>query len=149
QELVVELKPGLAKGAGHSSRIFSVKFHPDDPNMLVSGGWDNCVHVWDVGKAATARTVFGPHICGDAVDVVGELIVTGSWRDDSQLETWDLGSGEARGAPFWSGLGEGVLLQQGLGRKCRLYAAAFGGPEGSRGKFIAAGGGEGANEVKV
>lgn len=33
--------------------------------------------------------------------------------------------------------------------RCRLYAAAFGGPEGSRGKFLAAGGGEGANEVKV
>ena len=42
QELVVELKPGLAKGAGHSSRIFSVKFHPDDPNVIVSGGWVSC-----------------------------------------------------------------------------------------------------------
>lgn len=33
--------------------------------------------------------------------------------------------------------------------RCRLYAAAFGGPEGARGKFLAAGGGEGANEVKA
>lgn len=33
--------------------------------------------------------------------------------------------------------------------RCRLYAASFGGPEESRGKFLAAGGGEGANEVKV
>ncbi|CAN0483095.1 unnamed protein product, partial [Scytosiphon promiscuus] len=48
---------------------------------------DNCVHVWDVGKASTTRTVFGPHICGDAVDVAGEMIVTGSWRDDSQVKT--------------------------------------------------------------
>ena len=38
----MELKPGLAKGAGHSSRIFSVKFHPDDPNVIVSGGWVSC-----------------------------------------------------------------------------------------------------------
>ena len=30
-----------------------------------------------------------------------------------------------------------------------MYAAAFGGPEESRGRFLAAGGGEGANEVKV
>ena len=26
---------------GHSNRIFSVKFNKADPNMLVSGGWDN------------------------------------------------------------------------------------------------------------
>lgn len=26
---------------GHSNRIFSVKFNPNDSNMLVSGGWDN------------------------------------------------------------------------------------------------------------
>lgn len=36
-----------------------------------------------------------------------------------------------------------------LALRCRLYAASFGGPEESRGKFLAAGGGEGANEVKV
>lgn len=41
------------------------------------------------------------------------------------------------------------MLQMGAGRRCRLYAAAFGGPERSLGRFIAAGGGEGANEVKV
>lgn len=34
-------------------------------------------------------------------------------------------------------------------KRCRLYAAAFGGPEDARGKFVAAGGGEGANEVKA
>lgn len=39
QELLVELKPGIAKGSGHSSRVFSVKFHPDDSNVIVSGGW--------------------------------------------------------------------------------------------------------------
>lgn len=26
---------------GHSNRVFSVKFNPYNPNMLVSGGWDN------------------------------------------------------------------------------------------------------------
>lgn len=35
----MELKPGMARGSGHSSRVFSVKFHPDDPNIIVSGGW--------------------------------------------------------------------------------------------------------------
>lgn len=39
QELLVELKPGMARGSGHSSRVFSVKFHPEDSNVVVSGGW--------------------------------------------------------------------------------------------------------------
>jgi COMPASS component SWD3 len=26
---------------GHSNRVFCVKFYKDDPNMLISGGWDN------------------------------------------------------------------------------------------------------------
>lgn len=28
---------------GHNNRIFSVKFKPDDPNVLASGGWDQNV----------------------------------------------------------------------------------------------------------
>lgn len=43
------------------------------------------MHVWDIEKASTIRTVFGPHVCGNAVDVVGSTILTGSWRDDSQV----------------------------------------------------------------
>ena len=33
---------------GHSNRVFSLKFVAEDPNLLVSGGWDNTVQVWDV-----------------------------------------------------------------------------------------------------
>ena len=29
--------------AGHSNRVFSLKYHPDDPNIILSGGWDNTV----------------------------------------------------------------------------------------------------------
>lgn len=28
---------------GHNNRIFSLKFMPDDPNIIVSGGWDQNV----------------------------------------------------------------------------------------------------------
>ena len=33
---------------GHSNRIFCTKFNPTDPNMLVSGGWDNTICVYDI-----------------------------------------------------------------------------------------------------
>lgn len=33
---------------GHSNRVFSVKFVCDEPNMLLSGGWDKAVFLWDI-----------------------------------------------------------------------------------------------------
>ena len=30
---------------GHASRVFSLKYHPTDPYMLISGGWDDTVQV--------------------------------------------------------------------------------------------------------
>mmetsp|Transcript_33722 Transcript_33722/g.38830 ORF Transcript_33722/g.38830 Transcript_33722/m.38830 type:complete len:147 (+) Transcript_33722:373-813(+) len=33
---------------GHSNRVFSVKYDQNDPNMLISGGWDNTVLLWDL-----------------------------------------------------------------------------------------------------
>ena len=38
--------------------------------VVVSGGWDNTVQVWDerCGDGAV-RQMFGPHVCGDALDV--------------------------------------------------------------------------------
>jgi WD40 repeat protein len=29
----------------HSNRIFCTKFHHTDPNLIISGGWDNTVKV--------------------------------------------------------------------------------------------------------
>src|SRR5690606_2559632 len=31
--------------SGHSSRIFALKWHPYDQNILLSGGWDNTIQV--------------------------------------------------------------------------------------------------------
>lgn len=33
---------------GHTNRLFSAKFNPDDPNVVVSGGWDYKVLIWDL-----------------------------------------------------------------------------------------------------
>lgn len=55
-------------------------------------------------------------------------------------------TGKRTGPSFWGGKG-GAL--QGAGRRCRLFSVAFSGTRESTGKFIAAGGGNGSNEVKV
>lgn len=140
--LVLTMKGGLGYSVkttpGHSNRIFSCKVLDHDENMVVTGGWDNTVQIWDIRQGAAVRSIYGPHICGDALDVVGNTIVTGSWRPDHQLELWDYTTGAKISDVPWH-----VLPNQ---PSCMLYAAQF--SKEGQGRFIAAGG-SGANEAKV
>lgn len=146
--MVVEMAGGVGYSTktspGHSNRVFSVKYVPGDENTVVSGGWDNTVQIWDIRTGTSVRSFYGPHVCGDSIDVVGGEIVTGSWRPENQLEIWDLGSGEKKqDIPWNSAYSVAALAGQ---PSCMLYAAQF--SKEGKGKYIAAGG-SGANEAKV
>ena len=67
---------------GHSNRIFCVRFDPQNSNMLSSGGWDNTVQIYDIRKKGPVGSIYGPHICGDAIDYYndGFTLLTGSYR---------------------------------------------------------------------
>lgn len=148
KSVIVTMKGGMgfssATTPGHSNRVFSTKFVPKDDNTIVSGGWDNTVQIWDVRVGHAVRSIYGPHICGDSLDVVGNEIVTGSWRSSNQLEVWDLGTGTKKSTIPWniSSAFSSIPGQP----ACMLYAAQFS-KEGS-GRYIAAGG-SGVNEAKV
>lgn len=125
---------------GHSNRVFSVKFVPNDDNLIISGGWDNTVLIWDARIHRAMRSIFGPHLCGDSLDMSGYEVLTGSWRPENQLEIWDFRTGlKVTDIPWNSSAPHGQSA-------CLLYAAQF--SKDSRGRFIAAGG-SGANEAKV
>ena len=47
--------------------------------------WDNTVQLWDIRAGHSVRSIFGPHICGDAMDIDSGTILTGSWRGQSLL----------------------------------------------------------------
>lgn len=132
--------------SGHSNRIFSCKFVPGDPNTIISGGWDNTIQIWDVRTGFASRSIYGPHICGDSLDIVGNEILTGSWRNDNQLEVWDYRSGEKVEDVQWNSSKFGNSGQP----ACMLYAAQFSKETHgmNKAKFIAAGG-SGSNEAKV
>ncbi|KAJ1496403.1 WD40-repeat-containing domain protein, partial [Baffinella frigidus] len=57
--------------SGHSNRVFSVKFSPDDDNVVLSAGWDNTVQIWDIRMDSPVRSCFGCHVTGDALDLYG------------------------------------------------------------------------------
>ncbi|KAJ1562091.1 hypothetical protein HK096_002127 [Nowakowskiella sp. JEL0078] len=90
-KLCVKMTNGYnERTAGHSNRAFSVKFHPKDPNILISGGWDNTIQLWDVRTRHAMKSIYGPHICGDSLDFddTGDRIVTGSYSREDQIQIW-------------------------------------------------------------
>eukprot|EP01017_Pseudomicrothorax_dubius_P010530 TRINITY_DN13774_c0_g1_i5.p1 TRINITY_DN13774_c0_g1~~TRINITY_DN13774_c0_g1_i5.p1 ORF type:complete len:365 (-),score=62.76 TRINITY_DN13774_c0_g1_i5:167-1261(-) len=76
---------------GHSNRVFAVKFLNDNPNMLISGGWDNTIQIWDIREGKSVGSIYGASISGDSLDYSKGTILTGSYRNKDQLQLWDLG----------------------------------------------------------
>jgi len=127
------------QAVGHSNRIFAVKFDVAQPDVLISAGWDNTVQVWDLRAGHSVRSIWGAHVCGDALDLDGSTVLTGSWRPTEQLQLWDLRSSEIIEEIAWG--------RSPLGKEpCQLYAAQFS-KHGQR-DLIAAGG-SGSNELKL
>nr|XP_032800934.1 protein will die slowly-like [Petromyzon marinus] len=73
---------------GHRSRVFAVQWHPESENVFLSGGWDNTVQFWDSRMPHSVRSLYGPHICGEALhfDSSGSTILSGSWRKRQALQ---------------------------------------------------------------
>lgn len=94
----------LKEAAGHSNRIFSLKFHPAEPSIILSGGWDRTVRVWDSRSGRSEKTLWDCYICGDAVDVSsdGSRVLTGSKQVSNALQIWDFGTGRVAHTVEWA-----------------------------------------------
>ena len=145
KKLLVTLKGGQGYGshvaAGHSNRIFALKWHPTEPNCLVSGGWDNTIQIWDARKDGGAvRSFYGPHLCGDSLDISpdGSKVLTGSWRPEDQVQLWDFNTGKLLETVPWA---SSLIHHR---DPCMVYAAQF-----SKHMPLVAAGGSGANEARV
>lgn len=42
---------------GHKARVFAVQFHPSDPHVFLTGGWDDTVQYWDSRNPRAFRQV--------------------------------------------------------------------------------------------
>lgn len=59
--------------------------------MIVSGGWDNCVVIYDVRQKGPANVIFGPHVVGDSLDFYNEdVLLAGSFDQENPLSLWNL-----------------------------------------------------------
>lgn len=48
------------------------------------------------------RSLLGPSICGDSLDLFDGFILTGSYRQENPLEVWDLGTAKLITAIDWN-----------------------------------------------
>lgn len=142
KSVVTEFQPGGAGSPGHSNRIFSVKYNIQEPNILISGGWDNTIQIWDMREGCAVRAIFGPHVCGDSLDVRDNVILAGSWRDKEQLQIFYQGSGELINTIDWDG---GVGIKRSA-EPCQVYAAQY--SKHDVGEMILAGGSK-SNEARA
>lgn len=88
--MITTMKSNSFSQPGHSNRIFSVMFNKESTNMLVSGGWDNTLQIYDVREGSIVASLYGPHICGDALDIKGNKILTASWASENQIQIFDI-----------------------------------------------------------
>ena len=98
------------------------------------------VQVWDLAEGTPRASIYGPHLCGDALDVRDGELLTGSWRPTKQVQLWDAASGVLSSElPF---VHKGV---DGRDEACNVYAAQF----SKAGAATIAAGGSGNNEMRL
>jgi len=102
---------------GHGKRVFALKYHPEHEETFVTGGWDNCLKVWDSrSRDGVKRTIGGPHICGDGLDIEGYKVLTASWISTNSLQLWNYSTGQ---------LEQNIPVSNCGGKGQFLYAAQF------------------------
>ena len=106
---------------GHSNRIFSVKFNHVQTSMLVSGGWDNTLQIYDIRERGPVASIYGPHVCGDSLDFRndGYTLLVGSYRQDDALQLYDLRMNKCTRTYEWDGLDGG---QNFIDKENQLFA---------------------------
>lgn len=140
--LLHTLQRGGEKHSGHSNRIFWLKFHPSNSNLLLSGGWDNVVYVWDTRDYKPVNHFLGPNIWGESIDIDGDKILAGSFNDEQNLMIFDLRKIKDPIYPKWFDPNE--KIDPSTSPAC-LYSAMYSRPSN---KYIIAGGAS-RNEVRV
>jgi WD40 repeat protein len=133
------LPSGEASGVGgHSNRVFALKYSaPLEPYILLSGGWDNTVQIWDSRVGTSVRSVFGPNLVGDSLDMDDGVITTGSHRRFRAVQTWDMGTGKLIDDVPW--------IPAEDGEACMIMSSQVGHVK----KGLLAAGGCGSREVRL
>lgn len=78
---------------GHVLKVVAMRSHPENPNIIFSGGLDRKVLVWDLRSGNSPMSaIHGCELGGDAIDISrdGLRVLTGSHRQRNCLQIHDL-----------------------------------------------------------
>lgn len=89
KSLISALAPSYNE-VGHSNRIFSVCFHKEETDLLVSGGWDKILVFYDARTPKIIGNILGVNISGDAIDLKDNLILTGAYDQKNHINIFDI-----------------------------------------------------------
>lgn len=67
------------KVEGHSRRIRCVKYFENDNNILLTGGWDGIIKIYDLRVSKPVAQILGPYLNSDSIDCDGDNILAGSY----------------------------------------------------------------------
>lgn len=123
---------------GHTNRIFSLKFINDDPNVLISGGWDPSVYIWDIRLKKCVDCIFGVCLMGDSLDYKNGQILIGNQKNKEQIQLYDYKSRNLLKVINW----EMGCKMDGI----NVYTAQF---SKKNGDYIVAGSSGGFNQMKI
>ena len=106
KDLIQKMIPVDSKEPGHAQRIFALTYKKDDPNVVISGGWDKTLQIHDIRKGGPVGYIFGPDLSSNALDIHDNTIVTGSHRGKNPLQIFDLRKKEQIQTLEWDYSGE-------------------------------------------
>ena len=71
--------------------ICSLKSHPTDPNLFVTGGRDKSIKLYDVRMEGAYKSISGPFVLEDnSIDIFGDMVLTGSNENTEEMKVVSL-----------------------------------------------------------
>ena len=72
--------------SGHVNRVYSIKTHPNDPNIFCTAGWDGSVKIYAINMGGPVGSVRGPEICADSLTMHGDILLSASYRNSQCMQ---------------------------------------------------------------
>lgn len=84
------------------NRVLGLKFVPNDSHLLISGGLDSNLFLWDDRMFEPARNLFGPQVSGETIDMKDDTILVGNYQGSSAIQLIDFKSFKEYSALKWN-----------------------------------------------
>jgi len=83
-----------------------VKYLLADQNLLVSGGMDSVLYLWDVRSNRPVAHLFGPMVAGETIDERGDSLLVGNYSGPSTMQFIDRRYFKESSALQWDAKGD-------------------------------------------